>query len=99
MVREPEPVEAGRVLIFPDFGLVHRRDSRRRWLLEIAGFWTPDYLERKLAVYRAADLRNIILCIDEDRRAGDDVLPPAARIVRFRRRIDVQEVLRIVSST
>lgn len=33
-MREPEPVLAGDVLIFPDFALQHRHDGRR-WLLEM----------------------------------------------------------------
>lgn len=37
-------MEAAGTLIFPDFELVHRRERERRWLLEIAGFWTPEYL-------------------------------------------------------
>jgi hypothetical protein len=54
VVREPEPVSVGGTLIFPDFALHHRRDAARRWLLEIVGFWTPDYVARKLALYRSA---------------------------------------------
>src|SRR5262245_25213912 len=54
VIREPEPIVAGGTLIFPDFALQHRADPTRRWLLEIAGFWTPDYVARKLALYRSA---------------------------------------------
>jgi predicted nuclease of restriction endonuclease-like RecB superfamily len=56
VVHEPEPVAAGDALVFPDFALQHRLDPSRRWLLEIVGFWTPEYLARKLASYRAAGL-------------------------------------------
>src|SRR6266852_1970397 len=56
VVREPEPVAAGDTLVFPDFALQHRVDPSRRWLLELVGFWTPDYLARKLASYRAAEI-------------------------------------------
>ena len=85
VLREPEPVAAGKTLIFPDFALQHRRDISRRWLLEIAGFWTPDYLARKLARYRDAHLSNLILCIDEDRNCAAADLPDRSLIVRFRR--------------
>jgi predicted nuclease of restriction endonuclease-like RecB superfamily len=37
-------------LIFPDFALQLRSDPGQRWLLEIAGFWTPDDVSRKLAL-------------------------------------------------
>ena len=96
VVREPEPISAGSTLVFPDFALQHRLDHSRRWLLEIVGFWTPDYLARKLASYRAAGLSNLILCIDEDRNCADADLPARALIVRFRRRVDATAVYRLI---
>src|SRR5262249_42097189 len=75
VVREPEPVRAESTLIFPDFALQHRYDPSRRWLLEIVGFWTPGYVEQKLARYRAAGLENLILCIDEQRGCAPGDLP------------------------
>jgi predicted nuclease of restriction endonuclease-like RecB superfamily len=96
LVREPEPVPAGRTLIFPDFLLRHRLRPQRQFFVEILGFWSADYLLRKLALLREAGLGNLILCVDESR--GDELLPPdllpkEARIVRFRRRIDPRQVL------
>ena len=96
VVREPEPVPVGSTLIFPDFALQHRTDAARRWLLEIVGFWTPDYVANKLALYRRARLTNLILCIDEDRNCAEADLPSAALVVRFRRRVDAAAVLRCV---
>lgn len=96
VLREPEPVPVGDALIFPDFALHHRRDAGRRWLLEIVGFWTADYLARKLLQYRSAHLSNLILCIDEDRNCAAGDLPAGALVVRFRRRVDAAAVLRLV---
>ena len=93
LLREPEPVSAGRTLIFPDFLLRHRLCPDRRFFVEILGFWSADYLVRKLALLRKAGLRNLILCVDEARICGDDLVPPDARIVHFRRRIDPLLVL------
>jgi predicted nuclease of restriction endonuclease-like RecB superfamily len=97
LVREPEPVRAGNALVFPDFLLRHRLDPTRQHLLEIVGFWTPDYLERKLQRLRAAGIRNLILAIDDDRRCTDGELPPGARVVRYRRRIDPQQILALLA--
>ena len=96
VLREPEPVPAGGTLIFPDFALHHRRDAGRRWLLEIVGFWTSDYLARKLAQYRSAHLSNLILCVDEDRNCTEGDLPAKALVVRFRRRVDAAAVLKLI---
>ena len=97
VVREPEPINAGGTLIFPDFALQCRANPARRWLLEIVGFWTPDYVARKLARYRSARLSNLILCIDEERNCATADLPPSARVVRFRRRVDPKAVLQQVN--
>ncbi|MGH7374445.1 MAG: DUF790 family protein, partial [Candidatus Rokuibacteriota bacterium] len=75
VLREPEPIAAEGTLIFPDFALQHRSNPARRWLLEIVGFWTPDYVARKLASYRSARLSNLILCIDESRNCAEADLP------------------------
>lgn len=98
VVREPEPISAAGTLIFPDFALQHGANPARRWLLDIVGFWTPEYVARKLARYRSARLSNLILCIDEDRNCSNAGLPPIARVVRYRRRVDPTAVLRIVTA-
>jgi predicted nuclease of restriction endonuclease-like RecB superfamily len=97
LIREPEPVRAGDALIFPDFLLRHRLDSARRFLLEIVGFWTADYIEKKLAALRAAGIGNLILAVDEERRCADGQMPAGARVVRYRRRVDPQQILALLS--
>ena len=88
-------MQAGEVLIFPDFALRHRGDGRL-WFVEIVGFWTPDYVKRKLALLRAAELTNLVLCIDETRDCSDGAIPRSSRVVRFRRRVDAVAVLRLI---
>lgn len=96
VVREPEPVAAGETLIFPDLALVHRLDPRRRALIEVVGFWTPDYLQRKLALLRRAALTDIILCVDARRGCGQGDLPPGARLVSYRRRVPAAAVVALL---
>jgi hypothetical protein len=61
-------------------------------LLERESFWTPEYLSRKLALYRAAGIANLILCIDRDRAGGDGDLPAGALVVRYRGHVDAAAV-------
>ncbi len=98
VIREPEAVAAGRHLVFPDFALVHRADPARRWLLEIAGFWTEDYVRSKLARYRELRVRNLILCLDARRQCDERELPPQATVLSFRGRVDARAVLALVSA-
>ena len=97
VIREPRPVAAGQALIFPDFELVHRRDRSRRWLLEIVGFWTQKYLTEKLERLRVAGIERLVLCIDQNRHCAEDELPPDARIIRYKTRIDPQAVLATIN--
>ncbi len=99
LVREPEPVEAGELLIFPDFEVVHRQDGSRRFLLEIVGFWTPDYLHEKLARLRALPQIPLVLCIDRGLNCSAADLPPHARVVWFKKRIDPRSVLAVIEGT
>jgi len=96
VLREPSPVDAGPHLVFPDFQLEHRVVPGRRWWVELVGYWTADYLAHKLATYRAANLAHVILCIDASRALDHDELPRGARVVRFNRRVPVDEVLAII---
>jgi predicted nuclease of restriction endonuclease-like RecB superfamily len=92
LVREPAPVPAGGVLLFPDFAVhpVDRPDART--FVEIVGFWTPEYLAAKLARLRSV-AAGWVVCVDERLDCGADALPDSVSVVRFRRRIDPAEVL------
>ncbi len=98
VIREPEPARAEGRLIFPDFALEHRR-HRRRWLLEIVGFWTPQYLDHKLGALRRARLENLIVCIDADRNCEEREFPSHARVIRYRKKIDPADVLSIIEGS
>jgi predicted nuclease of restriction endonuclease-like RecB superfamily len=98
VLREPAAIPAQGTLIFPDFLLRHRLDPERRFLVEIVGFWTEDYVSRKLETLRAARIENLILCIDEARRCSESDIPPDARVVRFRKKVDASKVLEVIES-
>lgn len=95
VVREPTAFMADGSLVFPDFELRHRLTGVS-WLLEIVGYWTAEYLERKLAALREARIENLILCIDEARGCGEEEMPASATVLRFRRSVDARAVLTIL---
>ena len=63
--------DPGSPLLWPDLVI---DDGPRRTVVELVGFWTRDYLDRKLAAYRAADAE-AVLCVDTSRAAGNDEMP------------------------
>jgi predicted nuclease of restriction endonuclease-like RecB superfamily len=95
VIREPRPFTVGDALIFPDFELRHRVTGER-WLLEIAGYWTPEYVRRKLSLLRSARIERLIVCIDEARCCADEPLELDARVIRYRRKVDPRMVLEII---
>ncbi|HEY6727788.1 MAG TPA: DUF790 family protein [Polyangiaceae bacterium] len=96
LVREPEAIAVGANWIFPDFLLRHRRDSARHALLEIVGFWTPEYLRHKLESLRKANLNRFILCVDAARNCAPADFPAHANVIRYKRRVPAAEVLKVL---
>lgn len=95
LVREPEPVEVDGSYVFPDFAAVHRRDTARRWLVEIVGFWSADYLDAKLKRLVRARRTDLIVCVDMSRGDGRP-WERAGFVVPFEKRVDPLDVLRII---
>ncbi|MGD8565959.1 MAG: DUF790 family protein [Candidatus Bathyarchaeota archaeon] len=60
--REPEPLPAGKYVMIPDFTF-ERGDIKI--YMEVAGFWTTEYLKRKIMKLQKIDV-NMIIAADED---------------------------------
>lgn len=59
--REDELIPLGDTVMIPDFALTHK--DGRRVLVELVGFWHPDYLRRKIAKLRAAGRSDMIVLV------------------------------------
>lgn len=64
--REPEPIQVGKQVFIPDFSL--EKDGMRVYM-EIMGFWTLDYLNRKVEKLRKIDV-DMLLAVDETLACG-----------------------------
>jgi uncharacterized protein len=60
IAREDEIIPVGDTVLIPDFSFTHIRDGRRA-LVELAGFWHPEYLRRKAWKLRQAGRRDVVL--------------------------------------
>lgn len=93
--REDAPLTAGGELFLPDFTLRHR--DGREALVELLGFWTPDYLETKARKIAASGIENLVLVVFRGLAAGNDAilteLERLAPIVWFRDRPRIGPVL------
>jgi predicted nuclease of restriction endonuclease-like RecB superfamily len=60
LAREDEIIPVGDSVLIPDFSFTHIRDGRRA-LVELAGFWHPEYLRRKAWKLRQAGRLDVVL--------------------------------------
>ena len=91
--REDEVLLLGDTVMIPDFALTHR-ESGQRLLLEIMGFWHPDYLRRKLEKVRAAKRDNLILLVYEGVNLTADKLEDVpAEILYFAKKPVLKDIL------
>lgn len=61
--REAEVIDLKDSVFIPDFTFTHP-DGRSRGM-EIVGFWTPEYLEKKLAKLKKANCHDMIIAVNE----------------------------------
>lgn len=88
--RETTAIQVGERVFFPDFTL--SRKGEHPILVEIVGYYTPEYLTSKLRVLSEAGLRRIVVCVDES-LAQDRAAFRADAVLFYRRRVDAAALL------
>lgn len=92
--REVDLVPIPGSVMIPDFRLVH--PDGRTYLLEIVGYWRPEYLRKKFAQVRKAEAHNLILAISERlnlEKAGVKTTDVPARVVWFKNKLTPKLIL------
>jgi predicted nuclease of restriction endonuclease-like RecB superfamily len=89
LVREADAITIGSRAFFPDFTLRH--ESGFAALVEVVGFYTPEYLRAKLSALRGAASRPLIVCVDESLACDDGDVP--GEVLRFKKRVDTSALL------
>jgi predicted nuclease of restriction endonuclease-like RecB superfamily len=59
--REPELLVAGPYVFIPDFSF---EKNNLKVYLEVVGFWTDEYLKKKLAKLREVNVENLLIAVD-----------------------------------
>ena len=97
--REVDLIPIPGSVMIPDFRLVH--PDGRTFLLEIVGYWRPEYLQKKFAQVRRAECDNLILAISERlnlEKAGVKVSDVPARIMWFKDKLLPKPVLAVIDN-
>jgi predicted nuclease of restriction endonuclease-like RecB superfamily len=87
--REGEVLHQGQKTFVPDFVLCH--DDGRRVLLEIVGFWTPEYLQAKFQTLRAFADHPILVAVAAACCRQSAEVPPG--VIRFKTALRPEQVL------
>jgi hypothetical protein len=87
--REPEPLITGKWLYIPDFLL--EKDGMRVYV-EIAGFWTPEYLRRKVAKLKEIKDRDLIVLADE--KTSCEAFRDVPGVIFYDRKVPLKPVIR-----
>lgn len=75
--REDEVLVVGDTVMIPDFSLTHRHTGRRA-LIEIIGFWHPQYLQRKLDKIKQAKRSDLILLLYKSANVSEKAFKAAS---------------------
>ncbi len=97
--REVDLVPVPGSAIIPDFRVAH--PDGRSVLVEIVGFWRPEYLRKKFALVRRAGRRDIVLAVSERLNldaAGVNLDDLADRLVWFKGKLEPRAVLERVEA-
>ncbi len=96
LTHEDEVVLLGDTVMIPDFALTHKIDGRRA-LIEIVGFWHPEYLRRKIEKTRAANRSDLILLVYEGVNLSREKLKDVpSEVLYFKNKPVLKDVLEIV---
>ena len=94
LVREDDVLDLGAEVMIPDFALEH--PDGRRAILEIVGFWTPEYLNEKMAKIRDADHDHLLVAVSERLEcSAEDFEGASDRLLWFKSGIHVYDVVEL----
>jgi predicted nuclease of restriction endonuclease-like RecB superfamily len=95
--REVDLIPLPGSVMIPDFRLIH--PDGRDFLLEIVGYWRPDYLQKKFSQVRRSECDNLILAVSERlnlEKAGVKVENVPAKIIWFKDKLSPKAVLAVL---
>jgi predicted nuclease of restriction endonuclease-like RecB superfamily len=97
--REVDLIPIPGSVMIPDFRLVH--PDGRTFLLEIVGYWRPEYLKKKFSQVRQAQRDDLILAVSERLnldKAGVKIQNTPARLVWFKDKLNPKAVLALLEA-
>ncbi len=98
LTREDEVLVLGDTVMIPDFALT-QKDSGHRILIELVGFWHPDYLRRKVEKVRAAQCHHLLLLVYEGVNLSTEALQDVpSEVLYFKHKPVLKDVMKTVEA-
>ncbi len=99
LTRESEVLLLGDTVMIPDFILVDDQDEKRKIMIELVGFWHPQYLRRKIEKVRAANCASLLLLVYKGLNVTEEAFQEAAsEVIFFQNKPVLKEVMETVES-
>jgi uncharacterized protein len=97
LLREEQVLVLDGSVMIPDFLLIHTRDESRRILIELVGYWSPRYLQTKIAKVKVARCPNLLLLVYEDLKVTKaDFQGAEGEILFFKQKPVIKDVMEAV---
>lgn len=94
LIREPEPLMLEHGIFIPDFALTR---GQKRIYVEILGFWTPSYRERKIQkLQQLRDRGDIVLAIPEEAREAFASIAQVFPIAWYAGQLSATELIKLL---
>ncbi|MBA7635583.1 hypothetical protein ES703_43187 [subsurface metagenome] len=88
--REPTFIKAGNYVIIPDFGFYKKGIEL---FLEVVGFWTPEYIQKKIKKFNLTDTK-IIAAVNQNLKCSRADFP--GEVIFYKKHIPIKPVLDIL---
>ena len=95
LTREPEPLRVGASVMIPDFAFEYRHADYRVFF-EVMGFWTPEYVEKKLAQLADVEDVELVVAVDESLGVGEEIAARDHRVVTYSGTVRVKDVVDVL---
>jgi len=93
--REPDLLETGTSVMIPDFAFEYRYADFRVYF-EVMGFWTPEYVDKKLGQLETVEDVDLIVAVDESLGVGEAIEATDHRAIPYSGSVRVKDVVDVL---
>jgi hypothetical protein len=93
--REPDLLETGTSVMIPDFAFDYRYGEFRVYF-EVMGFWTPEYVDKKLGQLETVEDVDLIVAVDESLGVGEAIEATDHRAIPYTGSVRVKDVVDVL---